>query len=117
EAGDDSMLLTGDIEAIDERELLAGDAEALRADVLLVPHHGGRTSSTPAFISAVGAREAVFTVGYRNRFGHPRADVVARYGAIPAWRTDRDGALDVRLGGGLRILAWRQQRPRYWHGR
>lgn len=117
EAGGESMLLTADIEAVDERELLAADAAALRADVLLVPHHGSRTSSTPAFVAAVGAREAVFTVGYRNRFGHPRAEVVARYGAIPTWRTDRDGALDVRLGGGPRIAALRQQRPRYWHGR
>ena len=54
-------------------------AASLAADVLLVPHHGSRTSSTPAFIAAVAPRIAVYTPGYRNRFGHPRPDVVARY--------------------------------------
>ena len=63
--------------------------------MLLVPHHGSRTSSTPAFIAAVAPRIAVFTPGYRNRFGHPRPDVVARYddAGIRSYRTDHDGAL------------------------
>ena len=52
---------------------------ALRADVLVVPHHGSRTSSTPAFIAAVAPRIAIIAAGYRNRFGHPRAEIVARY--------------------------------------
>lgn len=116
-AGGEAMLLTADIEAVDEQRLLADSAAALRADVLLVPHHGSRTSSTPAFIAAVGARQVVYPVGYRNRFGHPRADIVARYGEVPAWRTDLHGALSVRLGGGVAVESQRLRHPRYWHGR
>ena len=67
-----SVLLTGDLEARGEQELVRRDAAALKADVLLVPHHGSRTSSTPAFIAAVAPDIAVYTPGYRNRFGHPR---------------------------------------------
>ena len=75
------------------------------------------TSSTPAFIQAVGASEMVFPVGYRNRFGHPKADVVERYGAARQWRTDRDGAIHIRLGKGRPVLASeREERRRYWHG-
>jgi competence protein ComEC len=114
------MLLTSDIEARDEAALLQRNPAALKADVLLVPHHGSRTSSTPEFIAAVGASDVMIPVGYRNRFGHPKADVVARYEVTGTrlWRTDRDGALRVALGGqGVTLNAWRNERRRYWHGR
>jgi competence protein ComEC len=117
EAGGRRMLLTSDIEARDEMALLARYPDGLAADVLLVPHHGSRTSSTPDFIAAVSARQAIIPVGYRNRFGHPKADVVERYetAGIGLWRTDRDGAVSVRLGGdGVALAAWRQERRRYW---
>ena len=111
-----SALLTGDIEAASERELVAADAAALRADVLVVPHHGSRTSSTPAFVAAVAPDAAVFTPGYRNRFGHPRPEVVARYAAAARYRTDLDGALEFSFaaGSGLRPQAERERRRRYW---
>ncbi len=111
-----SMLLTADIEARTESALLARHREQLPADVLLAPHHGSRTSSTPEFLAAVGASSAIFPVGYRNRFGHPKADIVARYEGARLWRTDRDGALSVRLGGeGVTIASERAARRRYWH--
>ncbi|HSG21772.1 MAG TPA: DNA internalization-related competence protein ComEC/Rec2, partial [Azonexus sp.] len=78
-AGGRRMLLTSDIEAPDEEALLARYPDDLAADVLLVPHHGSKTSSTAAFLSAVGAPTAIIPVGYRSRFGHPKAEVVARY--------------------------------------
>ena len=59
-------------------------------------------------------------VGYRNRFGHPKADVLARYEerAIGLWRTDRDGAVSVRLDStAYRVDAWRAEYRRYWQGR
>jgi competence protein ComEC len=111
-----AVLLTGDIEARDEQALLAAGA-SLAADLLLVPHHGSRTSSTPAFIDAVAPRLAVFTVGYRNRFGHPRPDVAARYAdrGVQILRTDRTGALAVTLDErGVGASAWRDTAPRYW---
>ena len=117
EAGGRRMLLTSDIEARDEAALLQRDPARLAADVLLVPHHGSRTSSTPEFIAAVGAQHALIPVGYRNRFGHPKADVVERHEASGArlWRTDRDGALRVVMAGeALKVSAWRGERQRYW---
>ncbi|WP_306603264.1 DNA internalization-related competence protein ComEC/Rec2 [Azonexus sp.] len=119
-AGEHRMLLTADIEAADETVMLARDAAGLKAEVLLVPHHGAKGSSTPAFIAAVDASEVLFSVGYRNRFGHPRPEIVERYVSTAArlWRTDLDGALRVALSpSGLAVTGWRHERSRYWHGR
>ena len=73
----------------------------LRSDVLLVPHHGSRTSSTAAFLDAVAPRMAVVQAGYRSRFGHPAPDVVARYAArgIAFVRSDRCGAWTLQADG------------------
>ena len=111
-----SALLTGDIEAASEHELVARDPAVLRADVLVVPHHGSRTSSTPPFVAAVSPAAAVFTPGYRNRYGHPRPEVVARYGSAARYRTDLDGALTFEFGAAApsRPQAERERRRRYW---
>jgi competence protein ComEC len=125
-AGGRSMLLTGDIELPAEAELVERGATALAerghpaltADILLVPHHGSRTSSGAAFLGAVQPALAVVPVGYRNRFGHPNAGVMERYAAmnIRVFRTDRDGAVTVSLSrAGLDVIGERQQRRRYWH--
>jgi competence protein ComEC len=114
DAGGASMLLTGDIERHAESQLL--DKE-LKADILLVPHHGSRTSSSQEFISAVAPRWAVVPAGYRNRFGHPSAEVLERYRAagVAVLRTDLDGAVHVVLDRGtVRVEAERARRPRYW---
>jgi competence protein ComEC len=119
-AGTRSMLLTGDIERASEALLVARSAQRLRADVLLVPHHGSKTSSSEEFLAAVGPSMAVIPAGYRNRFGHPNTDVLARYAALPArvLRTDRDGAITVRLGAaGVSADTERERRRRYWHPR
>ena len=109
-----SILLTGDIEAAQEADLLAGDVN-LRSEVLLVPHHGSNTSSTEAFVSAVNPAEVVAAAGYRNRFGHPRAEVLARYAHSTIWRTDLDGAVEIRLSeAGAWINAFRKRHRRYW---
>lgn len=108
------MLLTGDIERAAEASLVE---KKVTADVLLVPHHGSRTSSSRAFIDAVGPRWAVVAAGYRNRFGHPSDEVLERYraaGALVA-RTDRDGAVHVLLQKrGLKMERERQRVARYW---
>jgi len=72
-------LLVGDIERLQEAALVTRTPELLRADVLLVPHHGSKTSSSPAFLDAVKPRIAIVQAGYRNRFGHPAQEVAARY--------------------------------------
>src|SRR5690606_21294711 len=73
-----AVLLPGDVEEIGELALLESGAD-LRADLLKAPHHGSRTSSTAAFVEAVGSAHVVFCVGHRNRFGFPHEDVVERY--------------------------------------
>jgi len=94
-----AALLTGDAEARSEMEMLARDATAVRAQVLVVPHHGSRTSSTAAFLDAVHPGVALISVGYRNRFHHPAPAVVARYQerGIAIRRTDEEGALRITL--------------------
>jgi competence protein ComEC len=120
EAAGQAILLTADAEAPEEAAMLAGNAAALRAVALQVPHQGSRSSSTPPFVAAVAPQVAVVPAGYRNPFGHPHREVVARYlaGGARLYQTDRDGALALRLGAsGLRTTAQREQRPRYWEGR
>jgi competence protein ComEC len=113
-AGGASMLLTGDIERTAESTLIQ---KIPRTDVLLVPHHGSRTSSSEEFISAVAPRWAVVPAGYRNRFGHPAREVLERYRAagIHVLRTDLDGAVNVVLKEDqIQVHPERARRPRYW---
>jgi competence protein ComEC len=116
EAGGASMLLTGDIERLAE-EVLRKRSALLRADILLVPHHGSRTSSSAEFIAAVAPRWAVVAAGYRNRFGHPAPEVLERYAAagVRVLRTDLQGAVSVVLKkDALQVGTERARRPRYW---
>lgn len=112
-----AALLTADIEARSESLLVATQRAALPADVMLVPHHGSKTSSTAPFVEAVGPRLAIATSGYRNRLGHPRHEVVAQYASrgIRLLRSDYDGAIEVRFEGGPpKARAWREVDRRYW---
>lgn len=79
-----AAMMTGDIEAQQERALAASAAATgldLHADVLMAPHHGSHSSSSSALIAAVHPRFALAQAGYRNRYGHPHPEVVARYRA------------------------------------
>jgi competence protein ComEC len=78
------ILLVGDISSEVEAALVSRDPAALRADILLVPHHGSAGSSSAAFVDAVSARWALVSAGYRNPHRHPRPEVVARYQASGA---------------------------------
>ena len=110
-------LLTGDIGAVIEQGLVRRSPRALRADVVLVPHHGSGGSSTRAFIAATGARLAVVSAGHANRFGHPRADVRERWRRSGAelLETAGSGAVRVWLGkGGIQLRERRIWRSRGW---
>jgi competence protein ComEC len=116
------VLLTGDIEAGQERTLVQHYGEAgLRADLMLAPHHGSGTSSSAAFLAAVRARHAIAQVGYRNRFGHPADKVVERYRAagITLLRSDRDGAITLQYVAGRepQLARSRIDDRRYWRVR
>jgi len=109
-------LLAGDIEKPQEL-LLAAREPALRADWLLVPHHGSRTSSSDPFLDAVRPALAVAQAGYRNRFGHPAAEVVRRYAArgIPLEVSSACGALSWGSVAPAVVHCERRALPRYWH--
>lgn len=111
-----AALLTGDIEAPQERALLGRERSAVRADVLLAPHHGSGTSSTAEFLDAVQPSVAIFQVGYRNRYRHPKGEVMDRYRArdILTLRTDESGAVRIEIDDRLRISPYRCERARYW---
>ena len=78
------ILLAGDISAEIETRLVLADPAALRADIVLVPHHGSAGSSSAAFIEAVAPRWALVSAGYRNPHRHPRPEVLQRYHAVGA---------------------------------
>ncbi|MES2886454.1 MAG: DNA internalization-related competence protein ComEC/Rec2 [Pseudomonadota bacterium] len=116
--GHTSLLLAGDIEKAQEAALVRAHGAALASTVLMVPHHGSRTSSTAGFLDAVRPSVAVVQAGHHNRFGHPAPSVAQRY-------QDRG----IALHGSPRCGAWRWHsntpvqaatcerslRRRYWH--
>jgi len=117
--GSQAILLPGDIEAAQERDLLEHEAGRLPATVLVAPHHGSGTSSTAAFLEAVKPEVALFQVGYRNRYRHPKAEVYERYRdfGIRRLRSDEAGAVTLHFGKRLQVSAYRTGHARYWYGR
>ncbi|PIE71162.1 MAG: DNA internalization-related competence protein ComEC/Rec2 [Deltaproteobacteria bacterium] len=93
--GDSGFLITGDILRAAEKELAGRWGKQLKSQVLIVPHHGSRTSSTPGFLDQVCPEVAVASVGAGNRFHLPSPEVVERYAhrGIPLLRTDQDGTV------------------------
>ena len=73
-----SILFTADIEKLAEEKLLAS-GKNIHVDVLKVPHHGSKSSSSENFLSAVNPDRAVFTTGIHNQFGHPHQEILKRY--------------------------------------
>ena len=115
-----TVLLAGDIERLQEAALVARTAEGhLRADVLLVPHHGSKTSSSEALLDAVRPRIALVQAGYRNRFGHPAGEVVARYTerGVRLVESARCGAAHWVSEQPGALVCERENRARYWHHR
>ena len=116
-AGRHRVLLPGDIETAGEARLVRRYRETLASDVLITPHHGSDTSSSPVFIAATRPAFAVHTVARGNRWQFPRASVVKRYAAAGStqFRSDRDGAVRFRSSAdGLEIAAARRPPRRLW---
>ncbi|NML46314.1 DNA internalization-related competence protein ComEC/Rec2 [Ramlibacter sp. G-1-2-2] len=113
-----TALLAGDLERPQERALLDRQAD-VRADLLLVPHHGSKTSSSEDFLSAVQPAAALVQAGYRNRFGHPAAEVVARYRShgIRLVLSAACGAARWRSAAPRQVQCERVLDPRYWRHR
>ncbi|MBW6495895.1 MAG: DNA internalization-related competence protein ComEC/Rec2 [Burkholderiaceae bacterium] len=114
-----TVVLTGDIEVAQERMLLRTlEPAALKADLLVVPHHGSTTSSSERFLAAVAPALAVFQAGYRNRYRHPHPKVLARYrdAGIEILRSDWHGAITIRYRRGHEphVERTRIDMPPYW---
>ncbi len=103
------LLLPGDVEKRGEAAMLSRAEEGLRAEVLVVPHHGGRSSSSEPFLDAVRPRMALFPVGYRNRHRFPHGEVVRRLAdrGVEMFDTARHGAITLKIDG-----EWGIQEPR-----
>jgi competence protein ComEC len=118
EAGGRVALLPGDIGEQVEARLLNAHPGGLRADLLLVPHHGSLTSSSTPFIHAVSPQWAVVSAGAENRFGLPRSEVLDRYSRAGSTlvNTATAGAIAFRLdASGAKLVSIRRfDRPRYW---
>ena len=113
-----TLLLSGDIEERAERSLVQRHGSGLKADVLVVPHHGSRTSSTRDFVRAVSPDVAIFPVGYRNRFGLPSQEIVFRYqeNGVRLLSTAEDGAIRINATrSGMEVTAHREKHRRFWH--
>jgi competence protein ComEC len=113
-----SAMLPADAELRSEREMIERVPGKLPSTVLLVPHHGSRTSSGPDYIRMVNPAVAIFTVGYRNRYGHPKPDVARRYdeAGSHSFRTDETGEIDLRFEtpDGVLVEPYRIMHHRYW---
>lgn len=111
-----SALLVGDIEKKQELALVAAVPQALKADVLLVPHHGSKTSSSEAFLDAVQPHTALVQAGYRNRYGHPADLVLARYHSrgIELVQSVDCGAASWQSWRSDRVACQRELDRRYW---
>jgi competence protein ComEC len=111
-------LLPGDIEEQAEQSLLR-DRKLAPVALLVVPHHGSRTSSTAAFIDALRPAHAIVPAGYLNRYGFPKPDVVARYQQHNArvWVTGDEGAMMFEVGneGTYPRMLYRREAGKYWH--
>ena len=117
--GNRSLLLTADIEKEVEAVLVNKYGQQLESDVLVIPHHGSRTSSSGLFLDEVKPKLALLPAGYLNRYRLPNQKVMERYQKrnIPVENTASRGALHLRLTNEqiLPITGYRQQAKRYWH--
>ena len=114
-----TALLAGDIERLQEAALVARMPDLLRADVLLAPHHGSKTSSSAPFLDAVRPRIALVQAGYRNRFGHPVPEVLDRYAqrGVRLVENTRCGAAHWSSARPADVRCERERRARYWQHR
>jgi competence protein ComEC len=113
-----TVLLAGDIEAAAESWLVKTYGEAIKADVLVAPHHGSKTSSTVEFLQAVQPDYVLISAGYRNQFGHPHRDVLAHYRQVNAkWLNSADsGAIVVNVRNNAWVVqGMRETESKYWN--
>ncbi|ABA59125.1 DNA internalization-related competence protein ComEC/Rec2 [Nitrosococcus oceani ATCC 19707] len=119
-SGAQRILIAADIERSAEQTLLTATTDGLAATILVVPHHGSLTSSSPPFIAAVNPEHALFSAGYRNRWGFPKSAIVQRYlrQGTKLWSTAQHGAITFHLDQNplSKPETFRQSNRHYWTG-
>ena len=115
----ETAALMGHGDAVIESALVETYGRSLKSDILVVPHQGSKTSSTSSFLNAVAPQLGVISNGYRNRFKHPHASVLARYEShsIPLLRTDLAGAITVDFASSPGVKSERNTRTGYWYNK
>jgi len=114
------ILVPGDIGVRAERALMLDRYDDLRADLLVVPHHGSKTSSSESFLDSVRPHTALLSAGYRNRYRHPHPEVMTRYRdrEIAVLGSMESGALEWKMEkDGNSFRRFREYSRRYWHDR
>lgn len=116
---DTVILLPADIEQSAEQQLVNQYAEKLRSNILIAPHHGSKTSSSPAFLEQVSADIVLIANGYRNRYRFPHTSVTSRYAkqGITWLETQDSGAISLLVTPSTvsKPTRWREKLRRYWH--
>lgn len=111
-----SLLLSGDATETIEPAIVRAIGEVAQPLVLMVPHHGSKSASSAAFLDAINPQLALVSAGYRNHFGHPHADVAARFSEreIPLWNTADSGYLHLRFAPGMMVPEQGREVRRAW---
>lgn len=114
------VLLTGDIENSAEKSLVDQYGDKLASDLIIVPHHGSKSSSSYRLLNRVRPQTAVFSVGYRNKYGFPHATIMQRYQELGTQLVDtiEEGAVTFLFdseSGLQKQTGYRLQHKRYWH--
>lgn len=115
--GQYTVLFTGDIEASSERQLMKRYPH-LTADVLVVPHHGSLTSSTPEFVNQISPQLALVPAGYQNRYGLPKIAVMERYHDVDSlsYVAGEQGQVSVKFTHlGMQVKAYRSDFAPFWY--
>lgn len=111
-----AMIITGDLPASGEVALVKRYGYKLRSDIVVVGHHGSKTSTSSLWLATVRPTDALISVGYRNRYRHPNHNVLNRLvdNEVNIWRTDYDGALSFTLGNPIDIQPHRHTMLPFW---
>lgn len=115
--GRHSVLIPGDIEKLAESLLLTRTRSPINTSVLIAPHHGSATSSSPGFIRSVSPDYVIFSAGFLNRYRLPKQDIIERYkqSGIKTLNTADTGAISIQFGiNDFTITTEREKSSRFW---
>lgn len=110
------ILIPGDVEKSIEHKLVKQFGDHLQSDILLVGHHGSKTSSSNAFVESVNPKLAIISSGLNNTFKHPHSSVIERFKrrSIPVYNTANSGAVEIKLNENSPVIEWRKEKAPIW---